>query len=63
MLFFLFIGGFFGMIFVWFTILFTGRYPRDVFDFVVGVLRWANSRACAFLMVTDRYPPFRAFGP
>ena len=44
----------------WFVILFTGRYPADLFTFVVGVLRWYNRVAAyAFLMVTDRYPPFR----
>jgi len=47
------------VIVAWFAILFTGAYPRGIFDFVVGVGRW-NLRvsAYAFLLVTDRYPPF-----
>ncbi len=48
------------VIVAWFAILITGRFPRGLFDFVVGVLRWAlRVQAYAFLLVTDRYPPFR----
>jgi hypothetical protein len=48
------------VIIAWFAILFTGRYPRGLFDFVLGVLRWANRVVgYAFVLVTDEYPPFR----
>jgi hypothetical protein len=47
------------VIVAWFAILFTSRYPRGLFDFVVGVGRWwLRVQAYAFLLVTDRYPPF-----
>ena len=44
----------------WFAILFTQHYPRDLFHFVEGVLRWNNRVAVyAFILATDQYPPFR----
>jgi hypothetical protein len=49
----------FAVVLAWFAILFTGRYPRGLFDFVVGVGRWGlRVEAYAILLVTDRYPPF-----
>jgi hypothetical protein len=49
----------FAVIVAWFAILFTGRYPRGLFDYVVGVGRWGlRIQAYAFLLVTDKYPPF-----
>ena len=58
-LFFLFIGAVVSVIIAWFAILFTGRYPRGLFDYVVGVGRWAlRVQAYATLLLTDRYPPF-----
>ena len=56
---FLWLGALFAVAIAWFAILFTGRYPRPLFDFVVGVSRWTlRVDAYAFLLVTDRYPPF-----
>jgi hypothetical protein len=58
-LFFLWIAALVVLIVAWFAILFTGRYPRGMFDFVEGVIRWQNRVvAYAFVLVTDRYPPF-----
>jgi hypothetical protein len=59
-LFFLYIAALVVVIVVWFAILFTGRYPRGLFDFVEGVIRWHNRViAYALVLVTDRYPPFQ----
>ena len=59
-LFFLWVGVFFAVVIAWFAILFTGRYPLRLFEFVEGVLRWHNRvMGYAFALVTDRYPPFR----
>jgi hypothetical protein len=58
-LFFLIIAAVLITIFAWFAILIAGNYPRGLFDFVVGVSRWAyRVQGYAFLLVTDRYPPF-----
>ena len=57
---FLYLGAIVSVVIAWFAILFTGRYPRGLFDFIVGVMRWANRvTAYAFVLVTDQYPPFR----
>lgn len=48
------------VIIAWFAILFTGLYPKGLFDYVVGTMRWSNRVwGYAFLLVTDKYPPFR----
>ena len=58
-LFFLGLGAIGAVIIAWFAILFTGRYPRGIFDYVEGVLRWGTRvSGYAFLLATDRYPPF-----
>jgi hypothetical protein len=56
----LFVGVMLASIAAWFAILFTGRYPRRLFDYVVGVMRWSSRvSGYAFTLVTDEYPPFR----
>jgi Domain of unknown function (DUF4389) len=62
-LFFLYLGAIVVVIGAWFAILITGRYPRGIFDYVEGVLRWHNRVVTyAFILATDHYPPFR-LGP
>jgi hypothetical protein len=57
---FLGLGAIVAIIAAWFAILFTGTYPRSLFDYVVGVLRWTNRvSGYAFTLITDQYPPFR----
>ena len=57
---FLWIAALVSVLIAWFAILFTGRYPRGLFDFVLGVFRWTNRVVgYALILVTDEYPPFR----
>ncbi len=59
LLFFLWIGAVVCIVIAWFAILFTAKYPRALFDYVVGVDRWSlRVSAYAILLVTDQYPPF-----
>lgn len=41
-----------------FAVLFTGRYPKGMFDFIVGVTRWQTRASAYFMGLTDKYPPF-----
>jgi hypothetical protein len=53
------IAAFVCIIVAWFAILFTGKYPRGIFDFVLGLYRWGlRVTAYAFILVSDKYPPF-----
>lgn len=57
---FLYIAVFVCTVIAWFAILFTGRYPKTMFEFIVGVLRWGlRVNGYAFLLITDEYPAFR----
>jgi len=44
--------------FAWWAILFTGKYPRSLFDFVAGYLRWSTRVSGYMSLLTDKYPPF-----
>ena len=56
---FLGLGAILAIVAAWFAILFTGAYPRSLFEYVVGVLRWTNRvNGYAFTLITDQYPPF-----
>jgi hypothetical protein len=56
----LYVGAVFAIVIAWLAILFTGRFPRGIFNYLVGVGRWTNRvTSYAFILVTDQYPPFR----
>jgi hypothetical protein len=57
-LFFVAIGAFFVAIYAFFAVLFTGRWPRGAFDYLVGTVRWAYRVTAYFHLMTDAYPPF-----
>src|SRR5262249_7316913 len=57
-LFFLGIGAFFVLIYGFFSVLFTGRWPRGAFDYLVGTVRWAYRVLAYYHLMTDAYPPF-----
>ncbi len=55
---FVLIGAFFAWIGAFFVVLFTGRYPEGIFNFLVGVGRWMARVGAYFCLLTDKYPPF-----
>jgi hypothetical protein len=57
-LFFVLIGAYFAIIVSWFAVLITGKYPRGLFDFVAGALRWSNRLSAYTYLMTEQYPPF-----
>jgi small-conductance mechanosensitive channel len=54
----LWIGAFFAIVAAWFAVLITGRYPRGLWNFVVGVSRWTTRVTAYFYLMVDPYPPF-----
>jgi hypothetical protein len=57
-LFFVAIGAFFVAIYAFFAVLFTGRWPRGAFDYMVGTVRWAYRVIAYYHLMVDPYPPF-----
>lgn len=57
-LFFVLVAWGFTTIVAWFSILFTGRYPQDLYEFGVGALRWRLRVEAYMLLMVDEYPPF-----
>ncbi len=52
------IGAFFAVVIAWFALVFTGRYPRGLYDFNAGVLRMSARVSGFYSLLTDRYPSF-----
>ena len=58
LLMFVFIGAFFAIVYSWFAVLFTGRYPQGVHRFLIGTTRWMTRASAYAMLMTDAYPPF-----